>query len=423
MTVTVANNYNLRKQIQVSTKTKTEKLLKPTIRKTKQMRNKIEEEEDDETMIGLLQKTYFIKKLLLFFFLALSSSKLNIAANIPIAPMSPQLQNVRSSLLLSQQPTSSTTNESKSSTQVKKSIHTSPTSTHRSQRMSITTTNMTNYHHNRPRQINPDSSAANSSSTSPINLSRSISPAASIANFIRPISPPCIQVKEPLSPKFSRASSTIVTNRHCSPPPRSIPVPSIANNIDASTASATTTLLIDDSSGYDSSENQNNNRTNNSNPISSVISTVPESCFEPETYRNLHTFNSNQQKKLSLSDPTLNQTTKLQRRSQPQTTTITTSSSPPPSVVTIPPPLPTTNSHLSTSSLQKQISKDEEDDDRDIHTDDDIENLNEYEDTLPKEKLTTNENRSRKVKYSIRMRIHKYNIFIFYRDIQVHDIE
>lgn len=68
MTVTVANNYNLRKQIQVSTKTKTEKLLKPTIRKTKQMRNKIEEEEDDETMIGLLQKTYSIKKLLLFFF-------------------------------------------------------------------------------------------------------------------------------------------------------------------------------------------------------------------------------------------------------------------------------------------------------------------------------------------------------------------
>lgn len=53
MTVTVANNYNLRKQISVSTKTKTEKLLKPTIRKNKQqIRSKIEEEEDDETMIG-----------------------------------------------------------------------------------------------------------------------------------------------------------------------------------------------------------------------------------------------------------------------------------------------------------------------------------------------------------------------------------
>jgi len=53
MTVTVANNYNLRKQIQSSNKTTTAKLLKPTIRKTKQqIRNKIDEEEDDETMIG-----------------------------------------------------------------------------------------------------------------------------------------------------------------------------------------------------------------------------------------------------------------------------------------------------------------------------------------------------------------------------------
>jgi hypothetical protein len=54
MTVTVANNYNLRKQIQVSNKKpKNEKLLKPPIRKTKQqIRNKIDEEEDDETMIG-----------------------------------------------------------------------------------------------------------------------------------------------------------------------------------------------------------------------------------------------------------------------------------------------------------------------------------------------------------------------------------
>ena len=54
MTVTVANNYNLRKPLLTYNKTKIDKkLLKPTIRKTKQqMRNKIDEEEDDETMIG-----------------------------------------------------------------------------------------------------------------------------------------------------------------------------------------------------------------------------------------------------------------------------------------------------------------------------------------------------------------------------------
>jgi hypothetical protein len=304
--------------------------------------------------------------------------------------MSPQLQNVRSSLLLSQQQPSSSINESKSSTQAKKSTHTSPISSNRSERMSMTTTTMTNYH--RHRQTNADSSAANSSSTSPINLSRSTSPAASIANFIRPISPPCIQVKEPLSPKFSRASSTTVTNRHRSPPPR-INVPSIANNIDASTASATTTLMIDDSSGYDSSENQNN-RTNIPIQTSSVISTVPESCFEPETYRNLYTFNSNQQKKLSLSDPTLNQTTKLSRRSQQQQQQQTT--------------ITTTNSHLSTSSLQRQISKEEDeeqDDNNNIQTDDEIENFNTGEDTLPKEKVTTNENHSRKVSKFCKLKI------------------
>ncbi|CAF3507506.1 unnamed protein product [Adineta steineri] len=353
MTVTVANNYNNhRKPISTFNKIKNDKLLKPTIRKTKQqIRNKIDEEEDDETMI------------------ALSSSKLNIAANIPIAPMSPQLPNVRSSLPLSQQQRSSSLHESKYSAHTKISSNLS----HRLQRTSITT-----QQHNRHRQINADSSAANSSSTSPINLSRSTSPAASIANFIRPISPPCIQVKEPLSPKFSRASSTNVTNqllndRHRSPP---ILVPSIVNNIDASTASATTTLLIDDSSGYDSSENQNN-RTNNliisTNPTSSIISTVPESCFEPETYRNLYPFNSNQQKKLSLSDPTLNQTTKLPRHSQQITTN-------------------TINSHVSTSSLQRQISNEDDD----IQTDEEITNLNSYEDNLPKEKLTTNRNNSRK---------------------------
>jgi hypothetical protein len=53
MTVTVANNYNLRKHILLSTKTKNEKSINPTVRKTKQqLRNKIDEEEDDETMIG-----------------------------------------------------------------------------------------------------------------------------------------------------------------------------------------------------------------------------------------------------------------------------------------------------------------------------------------------------------------------------------
>lgn len=110
-----------------------------------------------------------------------------------------------------------------------------------------------------------DLSNPNSPSASPMNLSRSISPAASIANFIRPISPPCIQVKEPLSPKFARASSTTVTHPN----------------------------YHDDSH----------------------VSSVPESCFEPETYRNLSPLNSNYQKKLSFSDPTLNQTTKISHRS------------------------------------------------------------------------------------------------------------
>jgi hypothetical protein len=301
---------------------------------------------------------------------ALSSSKANIAASIPIAPMSPQLQNIRSTLLLSQQP-SSFIHESKTSSQTKKSTHTSPNCSRRLPRTSITATTMLNRH----RQTNADSSAANSSSTSPINLSRSTSPAASIANFIRPISPPCIQVKEPLSPKFSRAFSTTVTNnptyhRHRSPP---ITLPSIANNIDASTASATTTLLIDDSSGYDSSENQNNRAA----AAASAISTVPESCFEPETYRNLYPFNSSQQKKLSLSDPTLNQTTKLSRHSQQHQKVTTT----------------TTNSHLSAASLQRQTSNEEDD----VQTDDEIENLNSCEDTSSKEKTVTNGSDSRKV--------------------------
>ncbi|CAF1145603.1 unnamed protein product [Adineta ricciae] len=362
MTVTVANNYNLRKPVLSYKKSKNDKLLKPTIRKTKQqIRSKIHEEEDDETMI------------------ALSSSKLNIAANIPIAPMSPQLQNVRSSLPLSSpHPRSSSLHETKYSTQPKISTQTSSNSNHLLQRTSITTTTMVNHRH---RPINIDSSAANSSSTSPINLSRSTSPAASIANFIRPISPPCIQVKEPLSPKFSRTSSNNMTNhsahsRHQSPP---ILVPSIANNVDASTASATTTLLIDDSSGYDSSENQTNRTTNplvSNAPVTSIISTVPESCFEPETYRNLYPINSNQQKKLSLSDPTLNQTTKLSRQSQQTTAAMVTAA----------------NSHLSASSLQREISNENEE----VHTDEEIVLLNSCEENLTKEKRTSSRNDSRK---------------------------
>jgi hypothetical protein len=112
---------------------------------------------------------------------------------------------------------------------------------------------------------------ADSSSTSPINLSRSTSPVGSIPNFIRPISPPCIQVKEPLSPKFSRASSSIIMTHHRQDSPER------------------TTLL--------------NNKK--------FVSNVSENCFEPETYRNLYPLNSNQQKKLSFSDPTLNQTRKI----------------------------------------------------------------------------------------------------------------
>ncbi|CAF1029359.1 unnamed protein product [Rotaria sp. Silwood1] len=378
MTVTVANTYNTRKQKQSSDENKNKKLINPIVRKTKQqIRNKVDEEDDDETLI------------------ALSSSKLNIAANIPIAPMSPQLQNTHSSVLRSQQQQqqpSLSINESNCSTHVKKSTHTSSNlSAHRSQYTTMATTSMTNNYHRHP-QTNADSSTANSSSTSPINLSRSTSPAASIANFIRPISPPCIQVKEPLSPKFTRTCSSTITNnsthyRHRSPP---IIVPSIASNIDASTASATTTLLIDDSSGYDSSENQNNQTTTAVSapiPNCSIISTVPESCFEPETYRNLYSFNSKQQKKLSLSDPALNQTTKLSYNCEQQQTTATRTT--------------TDNSYLSATSLPRELSNEE----HDIHTDNESEKLNSYEDSSLKEKLKTNRSTSRKRYSSSRHRM------------------
>ena len=60
MTVTVTNNYNLRKATPSCDKRKSDKLLKPTIRKTKQqLRTKIDEEEDDETMIGLTTTSLF----------------------------------------------------------------------------------------------------------------------------------------------------------------------------------------------------------------------------------------------------------------------------------------------------------------------------------------------------------------------------
>ena len=361
MTVAVANNYNPRQRIPARHRIKIDKTIKSTLGQHKQhhLRKKIDDEEDDETMN------------------ALSSSKLNLPASIPIAPMSPQFPNIRSASVLSQQASqpSSSLRELKSSAQAKRAKYVSPTSSRRAQRTSMTTASI--IHHHRHRQTNIDSSAANSSSTSPINLSRSTSPAASVANFIRPISPPCIQVKEPLSPKFSRASSAAITqhhtyNRHRSPPPPPSAVPPIANNVDASTASATTTLLIDDSSGYDSSENANH-RTFATNATtgtaSSIISTVPESCFEPETYRNLYPLTSSQQKKLSLSDPTLNQTTKLARRSQQ------TPQSQPPSA----------HSHVSATSLQRHNSNDDDD----IHTDDEIDNLNSYEDTATKEKPAT----------------------------------
>ncbi|CAF3471176.1 unnamed protein product [Rotaria socialis] len=368
MTVTVANSYNNRKPIQSPAGTKNQKLISPTVRKIKQQkRNKIDEEDDDETLT------------------VLSSSKLNIAANIPIAPMSPQLQNVHSCLLRSQNQPSLSIYESKCSTQVKNFTN---ISSYRSPRTSMTANTITN-HHSRHQQTNADSSTANSSSTSPINLSRSISPAASIANFIRPISPPCIQVKEPLSPKLTRTCSRTSTHdsthcRHRSPP---ITLPSIVNNINASTASATTTLLIDDSSGYDSSENQNNQIASETTaaattiPVASIISTVPESCFEPETYRNLYSLNSNQQKQLSLSDPAINQTTKHTYHCQTRTTT--------------------DNSYLSASSLQRKLSNE----DNDIQTDNENEKLISHEDNSRNQNSTAKINTFRKRYSSSRHRM------------------
>ena len=135
--------------------------------------------------------------------------------------------------------------------------------------------------------------------------------------------------------------------------------PSIVNNINASTMSARTTLSIDDTPGYD---NRNSNKT---------ISPVPENCFEPETYRNLYPLNSNEPKKLSLSDPTLNQT---RQRSQPKA--IVTNST-------------ITDEYFSTSSLHQPISNDDEILPSDDDNDDEIENLSSFGEILLKEKIPT----------------------------------
>lgn len=204
-------------------------------------------------------------------------------------------------------------------------------SSHLQHRSTIATATATH-----PRPTTANSSSPNSPSTSPMNLSRSTSPAASIANFIRPISPPYIHVKEPLSPKFARASSTTATN---------------FSSVQQCTPTTTTT-----------------------EPVSS---SVVESCFEPETYRNLSPLNSNQQKKLSFSDPTLNQTTKVSRQ-LPQS-----------------PVEP--EEHLSISSLQQRLTPDDDDDDDAAHSDDETENPSSDDEPLPKEKASTLIRQSRKV--------------------------
>jgi hypothetical protein len=274
MTVTIADNYNIRKQKQTS-RSHNKKLINCSRRHTKQSKR----------------------------------TRVNDDTTISIVPVSSQIR------------------------QFSSSRH----SSRRLQRTSIATT--TTIHRN--------SSPPNSSSPSPVNLSRSTSPAPSVANFIRPISPPCIQVKEPLSPRFSRASSTIMTHdRHCSPP--------IVNNINPSTRR--TTLSIDDSPGYD---NQNSIRT---------VSNVPENCFEPETYRNLYPLNSNEPKKLSLSDPTLNQTRKSSNY-LPQKSIVTNSTS--------------TAEYFSASSLHQQLSNDYKHIQSDDDDDNEIENLSSSEEKIP----------------------------------------
>ena len=319
MTVKIANNYTVHKQRQQTSiyrKTMTSK-----IHKIKRFKHYNGNEIDD-----------------------------NKATPIPVASVSPQLSNVRRNLFHNEQyPSYEST--------VLSRIKTKPTS-HRLSRLLRRTSKKTRVIRHR-RQTNVNSSNPNLSSTSPVNVSRSTSPAASIANFIHPISPPCIQVKEPLSSKVTRASPTIITNyRHYSSP---VNISSMTNNIDASTSSATTTLSSDNSFNYNSNKNSNNNRT--------LISNVPENCFEPETYRNLYSFNSNQQKKLSLSDPILNQIRKVSQRQILLNSTTTT------------------NQYVSASSLQRPTTNDDEHIQMD--NDNEIKRLRSCEEILLKEKMKT----------------------------------
>ena len=230
-----------------------------------------------------------------------STAKPNVSSRIPIAPMSPQLQSILS------QPFSSTVPELK---------HATPTRTHAAR--------------------TSKASATTDSETLSLHLSRST---ASIANCIRPIAPPCIQVKEVLSPKFFRASSATLTNdslhRHCD-------ASSMTNNIDMST-----------------DVNHRDSTAHRSHLL--AASSVLESCFEPEAYRSLSTLNSNQQKKLSFSDPTLYQPT------DPVTTSV--------------------------CSSQPTVRANEE-----IDTDnDEIENVSAAQETVLKEKIKSSHSRSRKV--------------------------
>jgi hypothetical protein len=158
-------------------------------------------------------------------------------------------------------------------------------------------------------------------------------------------------------------------DRHSSPPPT-------VNNINTTTTSGRrTTLSITDTPGYD---NQNSIGT---------VSNVPENCFEPETYRNLYPLNSNEAKKLSLSDPTLNQTRKSSNYLQ-QKLIVNNSNS--------------TDEYFSASSLHQQIPNDykhihsDNDDGDGDDDDDDIENLSSYEEKFP----TINEPRKTSRKYS-----------------------
>ena len=251
-----------------------------------------------------------------------SSSNANLSSRMSVSPPSQNVLTSSSNRAFKCKVKSGTKRRSPSS------------SSHLQHRSTIATVTAT---HQRPTTVN--SSSPNSPSTSPMNLSRSTSPAASIANFIRPISPPYIHVKEPLSPKFARASSTTATNlssvQQCAP-----------------TTTTTTTT----------------------EPVSS---SVVESCFEPEAYRNLSPLNSNQQKKLSFSDPTLNQTTKVSRH-LPQS------------------PIEP-EEHLSISSLQQRLTPDDDDDDDDAHSDDETENPSSDDEPLPKAKASTNIRQSRKV--------------------------